>query len=97
MSGDYEKTSVLGEEYLQAVERMSQRERDLSRALLDQNDGMIAATVLLGLLTDEKAADYDAGHALVAGEAARILRETFSRAYAAHAAFVAQFNEPVVH
>lgn len=76
---------------------MSATELLLSGALLDQNDGLIAAIELLGLLTDENAPDYDAAHALVAGEVVRILRETFSRAYAAHAAFVARINEPVVH
>lgn len=97
MSGDRDKTAVLADEYLQAVARMSQRDRDLSRALLDQSDGLIAAIELLNLLTDETAADYDAGHALVAGEASRILREAFSRSYAAHAAFVARINGAELH
>jgi hypothetical protein len=88
---------VLGEEYLRAIARMSQRERAISRALLDQSDGLIAAIELLGLLTDETAADFDAGHALVAGEASRILREAFLRSYAAHASFVARVNGTVVH
>lgn len=84
-------------EFLNAAAKMSATELSLSGALLDQNDGLITAIELLGLLTDGKAADYDAAHALVAGEVVRILRETFSRAYAAHAAVVAQINEPVVH
>lgn len=84
-------------EFLKAAAKMSATELSLSGALLDQNDGLIAAIELLSLLTDVKAAEYDAAHALVAGEAIRILRETFSRAYAAHAAFVAQINKPAVH
>ncbi len=97
MSGGHDKTAVLGEEYLRAIARMSQRERALSGTVLAANDDLIAAVELLALLTDETAADYDAGHALVAGEASRILREAFLRSFAAHAAFVAQINKPVVH
>lgn len=54
-------------EYLRAAAKMSATEFSLSGVLLDQNDGLIAAIELLGLLTDESAPDYDAAHALVAG------------------------------
>lgn len=91
------KTDALSDEYREAAEKMSQRELDLSGAFLDVNDGLAAAVELLGLLTDESAADYDPSHALVAGEASRILRDAFAKAYAAHAAFIARINGPELH
>ncbi len=97
MTAAQNKTDALADEYRQAAEKMSRRELDISGALLDLNDGLIAAVELLGLLTDENAADFDAGHAMVAGEAARILRKTFAKAYAAHAAFIARVNGPGLH
>lgn len=97
MTGDPDKTEVLADEFLQATKKMSARELALSGAVLDLNDGVIAAIEFLDLLTDEGAANYDASVALVVGEASRILREAFLRAYAAHASFVARVNGPVVH
>lgn len=84
-------------EYLRAAAKMTATEILLSRALLNQNDGLAAATVLLDLLTDESAPGYDAAHSLVAVEVARILREAFSQGHAAHVALVAHINRPVVH
>lgn len=81
----------------QAAALMTRRERALGDALIDLVGAIGDAGEFLAMIADPAAPDFDAGHALVADEVRRQLREACTAALGAHAAAVADALESLVH
>ncbi|MCX7161493.1 MAG: hypothetical protein NT083_00335 [Rhodocyclales bacterium] len=90
---DVDNTAV-GAAILQAIQLMTERERGLSKALLDLNDAVIDAVDLLRGLIDD--ADH-VSPALLAGTVINLLQEAGYRAHVAHEAAIADLLGPTVH
>ena len=87
---------IISEELRLAAEQMTPNERVLGDALLDLVGEIDDAAEFLKMLTEEKASDYDAGHALVANEVMRLLFAAGYRAVCEHAAVVGGILSPTV-
>lgn len=88
---------LIADDIRQAAADMSRDELGISNALAGLCRDVDAAIAFLDLIRDKSKPDYDAGHALVAGEVSRLLAEAAAQAVGTHSLMTLRRSTRRVH